>query len=656
MSYLGFQWHPLAIFRLSLAIVFSWSAFHPKSALASDAELLSPDGSICVVINDGESLNYQVFVDGKSVLAPSPLGLTIGQSSHLGKDCTIKEIERTSADTTWLNRFGKCRTVRNHYQALKLRINSHDGGTPDFDLVLRAYDDGISFSYGIREAADGNPIVITENKTGFLFTSDNKAWFGARPSFESNFPESRLSELPPGKKSLPLVARSPAAFVAVAEADVRDWSRSHLVPKAGKTPGVTCALIAPVKLSSSRQSPWHVVMIGRSAGDLIESNLLENLASPSRIADETWIKPGCMAWDPWWTGENAHWDKFKGLGARGNTQSGIDYIDLAASMGWPYMLIDWYWYDKKSKDPETAIKAEPHIDMPALFTYAKQKGIKLFLWVHSDNIPSIGAERLFATYAKWGAVGVKIDFFKKNGSQATMRWQEELLERAAKHRLMVNFHGTYTPTGLSRTWPNLVGQEAVLGLEYNKMGDLCDPKHMVTLPFTRGLLGPADTTPGGFVHSTVEEFRKNSVPCQVMGTRARHLAFSTMMTSPVLCLCDSPKNYQGQAGIEFFRDLPTVWDETKVLSSDMATHLVEARRSGKRWYVSAINADSPLQLQIPLNFLEEGSYKVRIFEDTPESTTRPATIRERQIEVSASDELSIQMVGAGGFAAVLKPQ
>ncbi len=250
---------------------------------------------------------------------------------------------------------------------------------------------------------------------------------------------------------------------------------------------------------------------------------------------------------------------------------------------------------------------------------------------------------------------MKIDFFPNNGSQPTQRWLEELLECAAKHKLVVDFHGVYTPTGLSRTWPNLLTQEGVLGVEYVKLGKAFTPRHMMTLPFTRGLLGPADVTPGAFLNVREDEFVPNSVPATVTGTRARQLALSVLMDSPLLCLCDSPKNYLGQPGLEFYRDLPTTWDETRVLSSDAMEHLVQARRKGDRWYIAGMNSEQPLTLRVKLDFLGRGKFTLRSFADTPESAARPAAIGESSRTVTQKDTLEIHMQNAGGFAAEIKP-
>ena len=406
-------------------------------------------------------------------------------------------------------------------------------------------------------------------------------------------------------------------------------------------------LASNVVSATPRQSPWRVLLVGRNPGTLIESNIMVYLATPSQIADTSWIRPGIMAWDKWWS-----------INGYGNMASNKEYIDLASEMGWPYMQVDWGWCDPVMPgvvphDPNAELKVNGTIDLPALFAYAGQKNVKLMLWLHYNNVNRIGIDKTLATVKKWGAAGVKIDFMDRS-DQDIVKWYEEVLASAAKHQLVVNFHGAYTPTGLARTWPNYITQEAILGNEYNKMGGYCDPKHHITLPFTRNLLGPGDFTPGGFLNRSVSQWRKTS-PTQVMGTRARQLALATVLDSPLLCMADSPANYRGQTGLEYFRGLPTVWDETRVLSADLAEHLVEARRKGDIWYIAAMNHDKPLTLRVPLDFLGKGAHTIRIFADKPESATTATEITDTTRPITAKDSLEIPMVGDGGFAACIRP-
>jgi alpha-glucosidase len=623
--------------------------------------IMSPDGTIQVQVNADKELTYSIDLDGKPLVVTSALGLTFADGLKLGQNVQVVDAASSKHNDAWKDDFGKFSLVRDDYQELRLllrEVRPAPAAPVDFELLVRVYDDGVALRYVLPKQEALGKFKLTDDTTQFLFPQDGRAWVGANTGYECPFPEISLSQITNRAKSLPLVAETAAkGYVAVAEADVRDWAGSSLV--GAQTPGVLgvrASLISPVDSETPRVSPWHALIIARKAGDLITSTLLKNLATPSKIADTSWIQPGVSAWDAWWTGVNPYWDQYRGIQARGNTRSHKDWIDLAAEMGWTYQLIDWYWYNQDSRDPETAIKPEPHIDMPELMAYAKTKKVKLILWVNSKNINSIGVDKLFATYAGWGASGVKIDFFNNNGSQATQKWLEDILAAGAKQKLVIDFHGAYTPTGLSRTWPNLLTQEGILGEEYAKLGRQFNPTHMMTLPFTRGLLGPADVTPGGFVNVREDKFVQNAQPAQVVGTRARQLALAELMDSPLLVLCDSPTNYRGQPGVDFYRGLPTTWDETRVLSADAMQHLVQARRKGNVWWIAAMNSHEPLKVSVKLDFLGQGNYVLRCFADTPESNDRPTAISDTTRKVTARETLDINMETAGGFAATLKPE
>jgi len=598
----------------------------------------SPDGRLSIDLAPGR-LTYEVKVDGNEILAPSRLGLGFADGSEFGSHAELLRTERRSHRGEWEDAFGTSRRVIDRWNEVRLWFA--DSGR-NFGVIVRAYDDGVAIRYELPQGG----FTISDDETEFRFPNDAPVWGGDFSTCtEVSYPETRLSGFPQKNACLPVVVKTPSAFIAISEADLLDWSGMFI-----RRSDPTClraSLASTTVGTGPRLSPWRVLMIGRTASDLVATNLIKNLAEPSRLKDTAWIEPGIAAWDPWWTGQNATLPQFRGLDARGDTAAHKRYIDFASEMGWRYQLIDWFWYDMGSPDPTTATKPVSSVDIPELFRYAKSKNVRLFLWVHSNDVKKMGADRLFATYQKWGAAGVKIDFMNSD-DQETVRWYEESLAAAARHHLMVDFHGAYKPTGLARTYPNYITQEGVLGNEYNKLpGERFNPHHMITLPFTRGLLGPADVTPAGFVNVDTADFRTNAVPTETMGTRCRQLSLAVLMTSPFLCLCDAPENYRGQAGVEFLRDLPTVWDESRVLQADFAKSLVIARRKGRNWWLAAMNDTERLTLSEPLSFLGKGRYRLETFGDG----TRPTDVKIDSRNVGSSDTLDIPMAGVGGFVA-----
>lgn len=635
------------------------------AANGREERVASPDGRIVVVVTDHDGLRYRVDFMGKPVIAASRLGLEFKGGTTLGPKAEITRCVRVSHDETWLNRFGKSSHVRDHWNELRLELDETllGGGARRHALIVRACNDGVGFRYDLPLESQLGDFVLTRELTEFRFTGDHRCWYGGESNCAENpYPESTIGAIPrtsdhadrrgqPFRSVLPLLVETSACHVAIAESDVLDWAGMFLTgtgtPVVTVTPAPRDDGKGLVVSTVPRVSPWRVIMIGATAADLLVSDLVSSLATPNRIEDVSWVKPGISAWDAWWTGTNPGLPQFTGLEARGDTRSHMEYIDLAAEMGWPYQLVDWFWYKDDLSKPL------PHVDLPAIFAHARKKGVKLFIWMHSKDLRRIGEDEVFRMVAGWGAVGVKIDFMESD-SQETMRWYAAMLEKAARHRLMVILHGCAKPAGLARTYPNLITQEGVLGNEFNKFGGKqCGPSHTVTLPFTRGLLGPMDFTPGGFLNRSPEEFR-DTFPAQVIGTRARQLAMTVIYHSPLLVLCDSPQNYRGQPGLEFFRGLPTTWDETVVPDATPGKSVVIARRSGKRWHLAAMNGGEGAALRVPLGFLGAGEWTCHSFSDHPQGS--PTDLIEDSRVVTPADVLDLELEPAGGFAAVLSPR
>ena len=659
--------------------IASWFAITASTMSHAMEEILaSPDGRVVVAVNDTDGLRYRVTLDGQPALADSRLGLDFAGGFSLGRASKISAAARDEHNGTWENPFGPCRVVPDRYRELTLTLQENADAPKRLNLIVRAYDNGVALRYEIPTQPGLETYTVTDELTEFVFPADLKCWAGDHSiCAENQYPEKRLTQLSSklsGPHVLPLLVELNNGYAAIAESDLIDWAGMFLAsagPRADGSarPGAKVVL-APrsdgnglVIGEARRVSPWRVVMLARAAADLLTNELVATLATPSQVADTSWIKPGISAWDAWWTGVNPSLPKFTGVDARGDTRSHREYIDFAAEMGWPYQLVDWFWYehmtlwDKGLNSPPNQpsgnfTRPMPHIDVPGLVTYARERGVGLWIWAHSLDIKTFGTERALKHFASLGVVGIKVDFFNSD-SQETTQWIVQLLECAARHRLMVDLHGVSKPAGLARTYPHFLTQEGVLGNEHYKLSDKsCTIPHAITLPFTRGLLGPMDYTPGGFLNRTAADFRVTS-PAEVMGTRARQLAMTVIYPSPLLVLCDSPANYRGQPGVEYFRGLPTVWDETTALSAEVAGHVVIARRAGSRWYLAAMNGDATLTLRVPLKFLGEGSWHMRAFADAPNSSTQPTAITDATRTVTPTDTLELTLAPAGGYAAVI---
>ena len=626
-------------------------------------ELRSPDGRIAVTVNTLGSLSYSVTVDGTPVLNESRLGLRLRAGGVLGSNVEMLSAPATQSDTTWINPLGKRREVRDNHNELAVTLREKGDAGQAFSVVFRAFDDGVAFRYVLPRAGGAADFVVDEELTQFAFTADNLCFAGdhvavppdaydSRGGFhgpqEWEFRRQRLSDLPVETVTgLPLLTHTPAAWVAVTEADLADWAGLWLArePQAAGTTAVTLrARLAPrwdgrglVVGSLPHQSPWRVLLIGREPGRLIESNLVLNLSTPCQIADASWIKPGMMAWDRWWSG----------IG-RVDTGTMKDFITFAGEMGWPYQLIDAGWYVGTEQRDSDITRLVPEVDMDELCRFAAQSKVRLWVWLYWSDVDRDDAyKRAFPLYEKWGLAGVKIDFMDRD-DQEMVNWYEKITRAAAEHHLLVDFHGAFKPTGMIRTWPNQITREGVLGNEYNKWSRRVTPEHRVTLPFTRFLAGPGDFTPGGFVNRSPDKFQTNLSPTQVESTRAGQLALFVAYESPVMCVCDHPVNMRGQPGIDFLRLVPTVWDETRVLSGAVAEHLVIARRSGSDWYLGALNNSFARMRTVKLDFLGDGKWHLRWWHDSADSAENAEHLVIEEREVSAGDTLDLRMAPGGG--------
>ena len=640
-----------------------------QAAANPPVSISSPDGKIVVEINATGPLSYLVKVDGKVALASSRLGLRLRGGAVLGADVTVLKADRDKEDSTWENPFGKRSAVRDNHRELRLQLREKSGGGRRFDLVVRLFDDGVGFRYALPAEPGATDCVVEEELTEFVFANDAPCFAGdhsqnppeeSRGGFagsqEWEYRKRMLSTLPVETVTgLPLLAQTPAAWVAVAEADLVDWSGMWLArtpAKPGAT-GVTLrARLAPalkggglVKATLPHNSPWRVLMIGRTPARLVESDLVLNLSTPSRLPSTSWIKPGLIAWDHWWSGDT-----------KMDTATLKQYIQLASDMGWPYQLIDWHWFGEPKNADSDIIKVDPAVDMDEVRRFAAERHVRLWLWLHwTDADRNDAYQSAFALYQSWGIAGVKIDFMDRD-DQEMVNWYEKITRAAAEHRLMVNFHGASKPTGMNRTWPNQITREGILGNEYNKWSTRVTPEHKVTLPFTRFLTGPADFTPGGFLNRQPAKFKTKVSPTQVQGTRASELALFVVFNSPIGCVCEHPDNLRGEPGSDFLKIVPTVWDETRVLSGEVGEHIVMARRSGTDWYLGALTNSAARTLPVKLDFLGKGNWKVRLWHDAADSSDNAEHIAIEERPVKATDSLNLQLAPAGGTVARFSPE
>ncbi len=671
-----------------VAIVWLGLAFAALAAPATDAAIAdatppaaetvkvqSPDGTIEATIQADGPLRYSVTVDGQPVISDARLGLKLHEGTTLGADVELSNSASRSEDSTWVNPLGKQREVRNRYRESTLLLRERSAKDRTFQLIVRVFDDGVAFRYVLLSQPGLRDFVLDQDLTEFRFPADANCCAGEdengmRSSQEWEFRKQRLSEITPSAvKGLPVLVETPAAWVAIAEADLLDWSGMWI---AGKPPedasgmaepaAVDAATVEPatavtlvaklaprldgeglVKADTPHHSSWRVLMIGRQPGRLIESDIIRNLSTPSKLAGSGWVKPGMMAEDHWWTGD-----------VMMDTATIKSHLQLAIDMGWEYQLLDWGWYgepDKPESDPTRVVST---LDMDEIRRLADRNGVRLWLWVHWADLDRDEAwKKVFPLYQKWGIAGVEIDFMDRD-DQEMVQWYEKITAAAAEHHLMVSFHGAFKTCGFDRTYPNQITREGVLDNEYNKWSDRVTPEHKLTLPFTRYLEGPADFTPGGFRNRQPAQFKTNVSPTQVQGTRASQLALFVCYDSPLCQICEGPDQIRNQPGADFLKIVPTVWDETRVLDGAVGEHLAMVRRSGDEWYLGAMTNRQPREISVKLDFLDRGRWKLKLWHDADDSGENAEHLAVDEKTVSAGDTITLELAPAGGCVGVFE--
>ncbi len=653
------------------ALLLSWIQALPARA-ADELTVASPDGKVVISFAlqslsspylPGVRAYYRVDYGGAAVLADSPLGLDFAGAPALDHDLEITGTDRHSHDAVWTNRFGMLREVPDHYNQLRVSLREKSAPGRQVDVIFRAYNEGAAFRYFLpQQSALENSHLMAEN-TGFYFAQDASTFALNMHRFntanEGEYLPTPLDQIKPASIiNLPLLAHLPGGpWVGLLEADLTDYAGMYV----GGVAGFDHALVSKLSPGPERMDevvtgstpkalPWRVLLLSDRPGGLIESNyLILDLSPPSAIADTSWITPGKAAWD-WWSGD---YDVNVSFQPGMNTATMEHYIDFAADHHLEYMLVDAGWYPTQGyKHPISILTWVPEVNIPEIIAYGKVKGVKVLLWMYWGALDK-QMDQALDTYAKWGAAGVKVDFMERD-DQEMVNFYERLVQKAAERHLVVDFHGAFKPTGLRRTYPNLLTREGVMGLEYNKAGARETPVHDVTIPFTRMLAGPMDYTPGCFNNATREQFQAREVNPMCQGTRAHQLAMYVVYESPLSMVSDYPEIYDHLPEMEFIDKVPTVWDETRVVNGEPAQYITIARRQGDEWFLGAMTNWDARDLEIPLSFLGQGVFEAQIFADGADADKVPTHVAVSSKNVKAGDTLALHLAPGGGAAVIFR--
>ena len=649
-------------------------------ATARNHQLLSPDGALRVEVTVDGELFYSVSHKGRTILAPSKVALRLADGTTLGEQCHVQRVRRTSVDEVVKPHFYGKNTIRDHYNALTLEMRGR------YSVEFRAYDEGVAYRFATSRK---EPYMVTEEVAEFNFDAPHKAWVGYNnltgnkgerndrffTSFESLYDYVSLPEMQHDRLAYgPLVVNVDGVKVCLAESDVENYpGMFYQNPDKSNSVRGICAP-APKRVEEggyrklqgiirerypyvavcegTRTLPWRIVAVAENDTELVDNDMVYLLASPSRVADTSWIRPGKVAWE-WWN----HW------GLRGvdfeagiNTETYKEYVNFAAENGIEYVILDEGWATIGKNDLFDIV---PEIDMKHLVEYAASKGVGIILWA-GYNAFNKDIERVCSHYAAMGVKGFKIDFMDRDDVDM-MKFYYRAAEVAARHKLIVDFHGCAKPSGLNRTYPNVLNFEAVFGLETMKFRgaekrDMM--RHDVLIPFIRMVAGPMDYTQGAMRNANKKNFRAISHEPMSQGTRVHQMALYAIYLSPLSMLCDSPSNYRDeQECTDFIAAFPTVWDETVVLDGEMGEYVAVARRAGDVWYVGAVTSWTPRTLTLDLRqIIGEGNYRVELFRDGANAHRLGTDYRREVIDMPASRRIEAKMAPGGGFVMKITKQ
>lgn len=570
---------------------------------------------------------------------------------------TVVDQSVKSFNETWIPVVkSKHAEIVNNYNETQLVLKEKSGMMRQMEFFVRVYNDGVAFRYKLLRSAKVGERQITKELTTFNIPGDPKAWIveygGYSSSNESEFIEHPLSYLT--EKSIAgmpmLMEYGKNCWVAITEAKIDNYAAFYIGTN-GVSNQLTTKLVpvpgeaeqgVKVRFSDEVYTPWRVLMIGETPGTLIESEIIQNLNDPCAIEDPSWIKPGMSAWDHWWSGE-----------VKMEMPVIKQYIDLASSMGWPYMLVDWQWYGKFNSPEADITRWAPQINMPEIIDYARSKNVKIIVWLYSSDVNRNSAyKKAFPLYEKWGVAGIKIDFMDRD-DQHMVNWYHDIIKCAAENHLMVDFHGAYKPDGIIRTWPNMITREGVMGNEYYKFSEKMSPEHNVKLAFTRMLAGQMDYTPGAFLNVTKEQY-KNQTPAVVWNTRAAELSKFVIYESPLTVVCDHPDNILNKSGSDFLKMVPTTWDDIKFISGYPGDFVAIAKRSGDQWFMGVMNNSLGKSIELNLSFLAAGNYEAETWSDAKNSDKEPKELKKAILAIKSPGTFKVTMAKNGGFVAVIK--
>ena len=657
------------LFFLS-TLFFLIAAVHSTAFAQKDYALNSPDGKLKVIVSIHNDIQYSVSHEKDLMISPSTISMTLGDGQSFGKNPHLKKQSVREINETIPAVIYKKKQISNHCNEAVFEFKEN------FNLVFRVYNDGVAYRFVSKL---DKPFTVQSEEASFNFPGNPHAFIpyvNKIGSFESQFYnsfENTYTYIPLSEWDSKRIAFAPVLIegvngkkVCITEADLLNYPGMYLYK--GESDKGLRGVFAPypkeilqgghnmlqgevqsreafiAKQEGGCNFPWRVIIVSNQDAELTNSDMVYRLASPPAKDDFSWVKPGKVAWD-WWNDWNLYNVDFK---AGINNATYKYYIDFASNHHIEYVILDEGWSVNLAADLYQVI---PDIDLKELVEYANQKNVGLILWAGYYAFNK-DIEGICKHYSEMGIKGFKVDFMDRD-DQLMVQFLANTARIVAKYHMLIDFHGTYKPTGLQRTFPNVINFEGVHGLEQMKWAEpsVDQVTYDVTIPFIRMVAGPFDYTQGAMRNATQENYRPVFSEAMSQGTRCHQLAEYVIFESPLNMLCDSPSNYLNEAECtEFIASTPTVWDNTLALNGKVGEYVTIARQKGNIWYVGSLTNWTPRSFELDLSFLGDGAFTAEVFKDGINANRVAKDYKKEIIDIPADRKLTINLASGGGFA------
>ncbi|MCJ8209742.1 glycoside hydrolase family 97 protein [Mucilaginibacter sp. RS28] len=642
--------------KLALAGCLTCAAF--TSIAQKKYDVQSPDKKLKVQVTIADSIYYEVWKDGKAIISRSAIYFKTDQNTEGWKVNKVNQASNSGMlrPVIWQ----KSSTVEDNYNNLNLVFANQ------LSMEWRVFNNGLAWRWVSKI---NKPYHVTDEQATLNLGADAKAWYPQEEQFfshnERKYIPYKVGEIDQQKlASLPALFESKGIKVLLTEASLFNYAGMWLrgdgngtirstfphYPKEKRYEGDRDEKVVSrenyiAKVNGAQDFPWRILMVEKEDKKLLNNQLPYLLGKPQATgSDFSWVKPGKVQWD-WWHYNNVYDVPFR---AGINNDTYKYYIDFAANNGIEYVLLDEGWCDTQDLN-----KQAKDIDVEELAKYAQRKNVDILLWT-SWLVLDKQLDEALPRFEKWGIKGIKVDFMQRD-DQDMVNYYEKVAKAAAKHHLMVDFHGAYKPTGWSRTYPNIMTSEGVLGNEISKFANTVTPEHTLTIPFIRMAAGPMDFTPGGMLNVQKGSFSAQPAEPMTLGTRCNQMAMYVMYESPLQMLCDIPTHYIKEPEcMQFLKAVPTVWQRTVPLEGKVSEYAVIARQAKNgNWFIGGMTNWTARDMEVSLGFLPNGEYTMHVWKDGPNADRNAKDFQMQTIGVNKNSKINLKMSTGGGYVAII---